>query len=659
MIPEIGFLSLWIASCLSSLLALGAIMSLVKGENLLEGRVYASFAFVIFACICVSFGALVWSFLNNDFSLLYVANNSNSALPTIYKISGVWGGHEGSMLLWLLILGFWSFFFACFENKNQPIYATSLAILFLLIGLLGLFTVITSNPFERQFAAIPADGRDLNPLLQDIGMAFHPPLLYVGYVGTSVAFAISLAAIMLTSRSLEVASIMKKYAAYSWAFLSFGILLGSWWAYYELGWGGWWFWDPVENASFMPWLLSAALVHTLIVVQKRGIFSFWAYFLAIATFCLTLIGTFLVRSGILVSVHAFASDPERGKFLLFALFGILIASMAIFIYRYPDLVRQNARVQKFSLYMNKEMYFLINNALLLISCLIIFLGTLYPTIVEIATGTRISVGPPFFEKTFTPVFFAICFFAALGPITAWFQARRKKLQEFVPSLVVCLAVPLLFFLFSPFAFNFVVAITLILTSWLVFHSCQLAISRWKQNSEIPLGSFLGHIGLASLVFGAVLTSNYTTSLDTLIKQGETVSFQGHNFTLSASYEKQIHNYVSQFAEFDVTGATHTKLLGEKRFYPVREQLMTEAAIYPSLLKDIYISLGEKRGAESWNIRIQIKPFVRFVWLGMLLIGIGALFQAKNRRQGSRFEFLWLRLKEKTKKESLSTQSSPV
>ncbi len=590
-----------------------------------------------FLFLLVSFYCLTQAFIDNDFSVLYVAEHSNTALPLFYRIAAVWGAHEGSVLLWATILGLWSAAVSLFSRGLSEVFiARVLGILGLVsIGIL-LFILFTSNPFERLLPA-PFDGNDLNPLLQDFGLAVHPPMLYMGYVGMAVPFSFAIAALLSGSLDIAWARWSRPWTLVAWSFLTLGITLGSWWAYYELGWGGWWFWDPVENASFMPWLMATALIHSLAVTEKRGAFKAWTVLLAIFAFSLSLLGMFLVRSGVLVSVHAFANDPERGLFILIFLGLVIGSSLLLYALRAPT-VKDHARFHWFS----RESLLLLNNVLLVIASASVLLGTLYPLLLNALDLGKISVGPPYFSSVFTPVTAPLFLLAGIGPLVAWRQGNLSRLWRqvrwLIPTSIVSAAVVTAIWFdlkqittLAGLSCAFWLATTALLPLW----------QRYRQRGGVsglrqPLGYYgmiLAHFGLAVFLVGVTVSNHFSIDKTVRLEPGDTTSLGGYTFLFKGIREVEGPNYTAQQGMFELRDGNDsiTEMQPEKRFYPVQRNVMTEAAIDPSLRRDIYIALGESLEGNAWSVRLYVKPAVRWIWLGGLLMMAGGLLAASDRR----------------------------
>ena len=642
MIPEIGHFLLWIglgvAIILGTLPMVGAARSNTAWMALARPASYTLFMLVVLA-----FGCLAASFVRHDFSVLYVASNSNSALPLEYRIAAVWGGHEGSLLLWLLMLCGWMVAVARFSRHLPlPVLARTLAVMGLIsVGFL-LFTLATSNPFERLFP-VPADGRDLNPLLQDPGMVFHPPLLYMGYVGFSVAFAFAIAALIGGNLDATWARWTRPWTNIAWMFLTIGIGLGSWWAYYELGWGGWWFWDPVENASFMPWLVGTALIHSLAVTEKRGSFKSWTVLLAIMAFSLSLMGTFLVRSGVLSSVHAFATDPKRGIFILIFLSVTIGSSLALYAWRAPKV----GLGSRFAL-ISRETALLGNNVLLLAAAGAVLLGTLYPLLLDALGMGKISVGPPYFDSVFAPLMAPVVFLMGIGPLTRWKEAAlpdiaRRLRWALGVSLVAALTTGWMAGRISlaatlGFWMAFWIVGSILTDLWGRVHPAGASLTdvprRLGQLPRAVVGMMLAHLGVAFFCFGVVMVKTYEVERDVKMEIGDSTTVSGYTFTFRGAREIAGPNYTAMRGQVEVTrnGSRLRDMQPEKRIYRVQQNPMTEAAISTGLTRDLYVALGEPvDGAGAWIVRVYVKPFIDWIWGGCLIMAMGGLLAASDRR----------------------------
>ena len=638
MIPELGHFSLILALCMSLILGTLPIFGAYRGYSswiaVARPTAYAQFLFM-----ALSYGCLTYSCLTHDFSVKYIATNSNTSLPVIYLISGVWGAHEGSLLLWGLVLTIWTALVAKFSKSiPDPTVARVLGVMGLVgIGFL-LFLLFTSNPFERLFPA-PLEGRDLNPLLQDPGLAIHPPMLYMGYVGFSVAFAFAIAALLEGRLDAAWARWSRPWTNMAWTFLTLGIALGSWWAYYELGWGGWWFWDPVENASFMPWLVGTALIHSLAATEKRGVFKTWTVLLAIFAFSLSLLGTFLVRSGVLTSVHAFASDPTRGLFILVFLAVVVGGSLTLYAVRAPS-VKSSTSFE----FVSKESVILLNNVLLVVTAASILLGTLYPLVIDALGMGKISVGPPYFNAVFVPLMAPLAIAVGVGMLLRWKKDSLSQLalrvRWFIAvSIVGGLLLPLL----MPF-YSWVAALGITLALWTVAMTVLSFIERlgakgwsWQRLKTIPSGFYgmtFAHLGIAVFVIGITLTSIYSVEKDVRLAPNETIDLSGYVFEFHGVQQNKGPNYVAQQAFVTVTyqGQEVAKLEPQKRVYQVRTMPMTEAAIDAGFFRDLFVAIGEPLGDKgAWSLRIYYKAFIRWIWLGALFMAAGGLWAACDKR----------------------------
>ena len=630
MIPELGHFALILALC----------VSLVQGTLPLFGAQYARREWIVlsrpaaqasFLLLAASFAALAWSFYVNDFSVLYVAEHSNSQLPTVYRFGAVWGGHEGSLLLWVFMLSAWAVAVAFFSRTlDETMVARVLGVLGLVMSGLLLFILFTSNPFNRLLPAAE-NGRDLNPLLQDPGLVFHPPMLYMGYVGFAVAFAFAIAALLSGRLDAAWARWSRPWTTAAWVFLTLGIALGSWWAYYELGWGGWWFWDPVENASFMPWLVGTALLHSLAVTEKRGAFKSWTVLLAIGAFSLSLLGTFLVRSGVLTSVHAFATDPRRGIFILILLVLVVGSSLALFAWRAPKVALGGS----FAL-ISRESLLLTGNVLLVVACASVLLGTLYPLLIDALKLGKISVGPPYFNAVFVPVMTPVLFLMAAVPLARWKNTDIKEiaLRMWIPAALAVIAGALVPVVMG--GWTVLTGLGVFLSVWIA-SSGVIQIAR-RLKSSLPPASFwgmhLGHFGMAVFVFGVTMVGGYQQEQDVRMEPGDTVTVGGYQFKMLGITDVAGPNYTAARGEFEVQsakgGAVQT-LLPEKRNYASSTMPMTEAAIDAGFTRDVYVSLGEPLEGKAWAVRVYFKPFVDWIWGGCLLMALGGVFAVADKR----------------------------
>jgi cytochrome c-type biogenesis protein CcmF len=626
MIPELGQFALALALAVSAALAFLAVAGAARG-NAAWMAVARPAAQVLALLIAFAFGALTYAFVTNDFSVAYVAQHSNSALPLQYRVAGVWGGHEGSLLLWCLMLGVWMTAVAFFSSHlPEEMVARVLGVMGLVsAGFLG-FMLFTSNPFDRLFP-VPADGADLNPLLQDPGMVLHPPMLYMGYVGFSVAFAFAVGALLSGRLDATWARWSRPWTTVAWTFLTLGIALGSAWAYYELGWGGWWFWDPVENASFMPWLVGTALIHSLAVTEKRGAFRSWTVLLAIVAFALSLLGTFLVRSGVLTSVHAFAVDPRRGIFIL-GLFAVLIGGALVLYAWRTSRIGLGGGFEPVS----RESLLLANNVVLSAAAGSVMLGTLYPLVVDALGIGKISVGPQYFEAVFAPLMAPALFLMGVGPLARW---KRASLPELAVLLRWALGVSLALGLLLPFAlgeWHALVGFSLALAVWIVVTGL-MTLRKKARRTRSHYGMVIAHLGVAVFVVGVTLVKGYESEKDLKMRPGDTVQLAGYDFHLDSVSPVAGPNYTAAQAKVAVTrnGKPVTVMYPEKRTYNVQNQAMTEAAIDPGLTRDLYVSLGDRLQDGTWLVKVQHKPFVDWIWGGCLIMALGGVLAASDRR----------------------------
>ena len=639
MIPELGHFALIIALGIALLLMAVPLWGSFRNDQ--QAMALApSLAIGLVVFVGISFACLVWAFLTDDFSVALAANHSNTLLPTHLKFAATWGNHEGSMLLWILFLALWTAAVAIF-SAELPLQLLSrvLSVMGLLaVGFL-LFSLLTSNPFERLLPNMPADGADLNPLLQDPGMIIHPPLLYMGYVGFSVAFAFAIAALMGGRLDASWARWSRPWTNAAWAFLSLGIMLGSWWACYELGWGGWWFWDPVENASFMPWLAGTALIHSLAVTEKRGLFRSWTVLLAIFTFSLSLLGTFLVRSGVLTSVHAFASDPARGVFIL-AFLGIVVGgSLTLYAFRAPAV---QSRVG--FAWVSRESLLLLNNVVFLVATLTVLFGTLFPLITDALSLGKYSVGPPYFNAVFLPLMALLIPFMGIGPSSRWKRDdTRRWLAELLTPAVAALIIGLTFPFLYGGDFNPWVAIAVVLAGWLVLAMLRDLQRQLRNASSLTAGlrrltaSYWGmqlaHLGFAACVIGVVLTSQYSEERDIKMEPGDSFAVGGYFFEFDELVKVQGPNFIDDGANFTVSqdGELVAQMQPQKRRYLASGQTMTEAAIDAGVFRDVFIAMGEPLGGNAWAIRLHYKPFVRWMWGGAIAMAFGGFLTLADRR----------------------------
>jgi cytochrome c-type biogenesis protein CcmF len=632
--PELGNFALVLALLLAIAQATLPLYGAWRGHAGLMG-VARSAAYGQFVFLLLSYGLLTAAFLQQDFSVAYVANNSNTLLPLMYRFSAVWGAHEGSLLLWVLILGAWTVAVAAF-SRSLPLHVVArvLAVMgWVSVGFL-LFTLMTSNPFERLLPA-PLEGRDLNPLLQDPGLIIHPPMLYAGYVGFAVAFAFAIAALLGGKLDAQWVRWSRPWTNVAWAFLTFGIGLGSWWAYYELGWGGWWFWDPVENASFMPWLVGTALIHSQAVTEKRGSFAGWTLLLAIAAFSLSLLGTFLVRSGVLTSVHAFASDPERGLFILIFLLVVVGGSLLLYALRSGDIARGAPAAP-----VSRDTLLLLNNLLFSVSAAMVLIGTLYPLFADALGLGKMSVGPPYFSRLFIALMVPVIVLMPFGPFARW---QSETLGRFAPMLKLGLSLTVLATGIAVFSIDDGSLMSwagVAGATWLIAGTLLYAWKRLRSNprgrrfTPEMSGMLLAHFGVGLFVAGVLLVESTSIERDLALKAGESTELRGYRFEFEGVAQREGPNFAADRGSVRVfQGDREIALLHpEKRAYRSGGQIMTEAAIDPGFTRDLYVALGEPLGdGEAWAVRVYVKPFIRWIWLGALLMAIGGVVVAFDRR----------------------------
>jgi cytochrome c-type biogenesis protein CcmF len=643
MLAELGNFALVLALMMGILLSIYPMWGAYKNHSQMMAMA-KPLAVGMFVFTAFAYGCLTHGFITDDFSIAYVANTSNSTLPIYYKITAVWGGHEGSFLLWVLIFSIWTVAVALF---SKAIPMKMVARVLSILGMVGigfyLFMLLTSNPFDRLLPFFPIDGKDLNPLLQDFGMIIHPPMLYMGYVGFSVAFAFALAALISGQLDSTWARWSRPWTLAAWSFLTVGISLGSWWAYYELGWGGWWFWDPVENASFMPWLVGTALIHSLAVTEKRKVFKSWTVLLAISAFSLSLLGTFLVRSGVLVSVHSFASDPSRGLFILGLLVVIIGGSLALYAYRAPQL-KGTGRYQLFS----REVMLIGNNVFLTAATLVVLLGTLLPLVhKEIGMGS-ISIGAPFFNQMFTYLIVPFVLFMGIGPLSRW---KNQSAQALYKQLLIAFGLSVSAGILVNASFeqsSYMAALGLVMSFWIVIttimeirqriqpqvESGKFTISQsLKKLTRSHWGMVSGHLGFAVTLIGIALVSAYSVERHVRMAEGDGVTLQGYEFVFKGVSEFAGPNYTAEIAHLDVyqDGQKVSSLEAEKRFYPVQRNVMTEAGIDSGFTRDLFVALGEQLKNGDWSLRIYVKPFINWIWLGTFIMAFGGILSISDKR----------------------------
>lgn len=639
MIAELGNYGLALALALSIFLAILPLVGAEKGNAKLMalGR---PLTWAMFLALSLSFGSLFYLFAVNDFSVQYVVNNSNSTLPLQYRLSAVWGSHEGSLLLWIWLLALWAVGVATFTRKMpEEAVARVLSVMGLIsIGFM-VFIIFSSNPFNRTFPDFPADGRELNPMLQDVGLIFHPPLLYMGYVGFSVAFAFAIASLMTGKLDTAWARWSRPWTMAAWVFLTLGIVLGSWWAYYELGWGGWWFWDPVENASLMPWLAGTALIHSLAVTEKRSTFKAWTVLLAILAFSLCLLGTFLVRSGILVSVHAFASDPTRGLYILAYLVFVIGGSLLLYAFQGTK-IKSLDNYQRYS----RESLLLLNNVMLMAFLSVVFLGTILPLIhKQIGLGS-VSIGAPFFNQMFLILMVPFAFILGIGPLVKW---RRDQISAIRTPVMISLVMMIALGFGLPYLVGDRITATsvmgVMMSAIIVILSLYEMHTRATHRHSFLMGIFklsrshwgmvLAHLGVAMTVFGIAMSHNFSIEKDMRMREGDSVQILDYNFTFKGLKITDGANYQGGTADIEITrnGKLEAILHAEKRFYNVSKMGMTEAAIDWGFTRDLYAALGEQLDDGSWGLRLYYKPFIRWIWLGGVFMALGGLLCMLDKR----------------------------
>ncbi|HDR1837370.1 TPA: heme lyase CcmF/NrfE family subunit [Pasteurella multocida] len=639
MIAELGNYALALSLAIAVLVAIFALWGAEKNhiQLMLLAR---PMIYGLFISLTVAFVALFYLFAVNDFSVQYIVNNSNTNLPLHYRLSAVWGSHEGSLLLWIWLLTLWGAAVAWFSKQlPQEAVARVLGIMGIIsIGFL-IFVLFTSNPFDRTFPDFPVDGKELNPLLQDVGLIFHPPLLYMGYVGFSVAFAFAIASLMTGKLDTAWARWSRPWTMAAWVFLTLGIVLGSWWAYYELGWGGWWFWDPVENASLMPWIAGTALLHSLAVTEKRGSFKAWTVLLAILAFSLCLLGTFLVRSGILVSVHAFASDPTRGLYILAYLVVVIGGSLVLYAYKGSQ-IRSRENAERYS----RETALLLNNILLMSALSVVLLGTLLPLVhKQLGLGT-ISVGAPFFDQMFLIIMVPFSLLLGVGPLIKW---RRDEFSAIRKPVILSLIVMLVAGFTLPYLLQDQLTVSAVLGTMMAVFIVLLSVYELQQRathrsafwsgltklSRSHWGMVLAHLGVAMSVWGIAFSQNYSIERDVRMNVGDSVQIADYQFTFQGITEANGPNYLGGKAQVDIrrNGRVEAILFAEKRFYTVSKMTMTEAAIDWGFTRDIYVALGENLGQDAWALRLYYKPFIRWIWFGGVFMALGGLLCMFDRR----------------------------
>ena len=669
MIPELGQFSLILAFCLSILLGTLPIIGAAR-SNMVWMNLARPLAAGIFVFLGISIGILAYTFVTDDFSVQIVAAQSNSLLPMHYKLTALWGGHEGSFLLWTFMLSGWMLAVSVF-SKTMPIefVARVLGVLGLLCVAYILFMLATSNPFMRIVPLPPGDGSDLNTALQDFGFIVHPPTLYMGYVGFSVVFAFAIAALLSGRLDAAWARWSRPWANISWAILTIGIALGSWWAYYELGWGGWWAWDPVENPPLITWLLGTALIHSLAVTEKRGVFKSWTVLLAILAFSGSLLGTFITRSGLLTSVHAFASDPTRGVFILAILVIAVGGALLLYAIRAPQMKSEFG----FGL-VSREIFLLANNVLLVVSAASIFLGTMFPMIYQALTDDLISIGPPYFNAIFGPLMILLILVLGVGPMSRWKRTSTSYLvQQLAKVAAASIAIGVVLPLLVLFEISFAAIICVVLASWIVLSMAKDLRNKIANKETVSKGlrtlslSYYGmqiaHIGVAVMLIGVGLTSYFSTERSVLLAPGATVTLGSYAFRFDGSEATQGPNYIADQATFSVSkdGNSLGELYPERRIYLATGTPSTEMAIDAGFLRDLFITLGEEKEDGAWTMTVYVKPFVRWIWLGAIFMAIGGTLAATDkryRRLRQRKSARDITAKEKIEPDSLQPAASP-
>ena len=638
MIPELGHFALIIGFAFAICLSIIPLIGVYAGQEKLT-RYAKPLTFGMFAFTAISLIILAYSFVVDDFSVKYIAGHSNSFLPYYFKISAVWGGHEGSLLLWVFSLTAWTMAVAKFsKGMDEAFIARVLSVLGMIAVGFMLFTLMTSNPFDRLWPVVPAEGRDLNPLLQDVGLIIHPPMLYLGYVGFAVSFAFAIAALMVGKLDAAWARWARPWVIAAWIFLTLGIALGSWWAYYELGWGGWWFWDPVENASFMPWLVGTALIHSLAVTEKRGTFRNWTVLLAIFAFSLSLLGTFLVRSGVITSVHSFASDPTRGAFILILLAIAVGGSFTLFAFRASNV----ASFSRFSLY-SRETALLLCNIILVVACVTVLLGTIYPLIIDAFALGKISVGPPYFNAVFVPIMSLLFIIMGIGPLIRWKKAKKGELRkQIIKPSVISIVLGLAFPFFYGGELNLLASFGIMLALWvsLVVVKDLRNQAKNKQGgysfNKVTLsqwGMTIAHMGIAITIVGVTMVSSYEKELSVKMFTNDTIHVSDYDVTFKGVKAVKGPNYSAEQGQIEIHQNDDfvALLKPERRTYLVQTMGMTEAGIDPGLFRDVYVALGDPLTDGAWAIRVHFKPFVRWIWLGAIFMGLGGLFAMLDKR----------------------------
>ena len=616
MVPSLGNFALWLSLCFAIL------QFIISHKRISHFRSKLNSVAVngLLLCVLISFFSLMYSYIVSDFSVMNVFQNSHTTKPLVYKVSAVWGNHEGSMLLWMLVLTIFNYFiFKLYNQINSTFISKALETqAFIIIGFL-LFTLLTSNPFERILPAQP-NGLGFNPILQDPALAIHPPLLYIGYVGFSAAFSLSIATLSLrNNEKIPWYIYMKPFVIASWTFLTIGIAFGSVWAYYELGWGGWWFWDPVENASFMPWLLGTALLHSLIIVEKKKSLQSWVLLLSILAFLLSVVGTFLVRSGILTSVHTFALDPSRGIYIL--AFTALLGGYSLILFGLKS--KKYIKNNYFSFF-SKEGSILVNNILMVIVCATVFLGTIYPLLIEAFTNNKISVGEPYYNSTVVPIMIPAILVMGIGPMLSWGREDKSKIfKKIFPSILLTIIITVFIFLFYQ-SYNLIGIVGIILAFWIISNNFIILFQKIPNRSS---GMIIAHLGIGLLILGITGSSVWQEEKIARMKINSEIKIKKYNIVFKEINEIRGPNYVAlkgNFLVYDEKKTIITKLKPENRFYPITNNFTTEVSIHTNLLRDLYIVLGEGNINDGWVVRIYYNPLVIWIWIGALTIFLGGI-----------------------------------
>jgi len=621
MVPSLGNFALWLSLCFATLQFTISYKKISHFRSKLNKVAVNG----LLLCTLISFFSLMYSYVVSDFSVMNVFQNSHTTKPLMYKVSAVWGNHEGSMLLWMLVLTIFNYFiFKLYNQTNSVFISKALETqAFIIIGFL-LFTLLTSNPFERILPAQP-NGLGFNPILQDPALAIHPPLLYIGYVGFSAAFSLSIATLSLrNNEKIPWYIYMKPFVIAAWTFLTIGIAFGSVWAYYELGWGGWWFWDPVENASFMPWLLGTALLHSLIIVEKKKSLQSWVLLLSILAFLLSVVGTFLVRSGILTSVHTFALDPSRGIYIL--AFTAILGGYSLILFGLKSKKYLN---NSYFSFFSKEGSILVNNILMVVVCSSVFLGTIYPLLVEAFTNNKISVGEPYYNTTVIPIMIPAILIMGIGPILSWGKGDKSKtVKKIFPSILLTTIITIFIFLFYQ-SYSPIGIVGILLAFWIISNN---VIILFQKKENLSNGMIIAHLGIGLLILGITGSSTWQEEKIIRMKVDNETNIREYNIIFKEVNEIKGPNYLAlqgNFFVYDENKNIITKLKPENRFYPITNNFTTEASIHTNLLRDLYIVLGDGNPNDGWVVRIYYNPLVIWIWIGALTIFLGGIVSMTN------------------------------